>query len=264
MTQSAVSWKIKRLEERVGQPLLIRDGHSLRPSRAGRALLDDARTLVEIHDRAAARLQSSELSGMVKLGSCEEVDAARLASLLGKFRRSHTSASIEFVIDHSEHLMHAIDEGGLDVAIIQVDDAGLRPTDTILWTDQLRWVTSCEIVGNTEDVVPLITFGEHCFYRRLSEPDLVAAGIDFNVAFSASSISGVRAAIAAGLGVGVLGSRYLGGDIVPWHVEQQLPPLPIVHQVARTVPGEAAAVATALVDVIASELLDPAPLEHAV
>lgn len=264
MTQSAVSWKIKRLEERVGQPLLIRDGHSLRPSRAGRALIGDARALVEIHDRAAARLQSSELSGTVKLGSNEEVDAARMASLLGRFRRSHPSASIEFVIDHSEHLMHAIDQGGLDVAILQVDDAGLRPTDTILWTDQLRWVTCCEIAGNADDVVPLITFGEHCFYRRLSEPDLTAAGIDFTVAFSASSISGVRAAIAAGLGVGVLGSRYLGGDVVPWQIESQLPALPIVHQVARTVPGEAAAVATALVDVIASELLDPAPLEPVV
>ena len=27
LTPSAVSWKIKRLEERVGKPLLIRDGH---------------------------------------------------------------------------------------------------------------------------------------------------------------------------------------------------------------------------------------------
>ena len=64
----------------------------------------------------------------------------------------------------------------------------------------------------------------------------------------------------AGLGVGVLGSRYLNNDIVPWPVSQDLPELPVVHQVARTVPGEAAAVATALVDVIASELLDPASI----
>ena len=259
MSQSAVSWKIKRLEERVGRPLLIRDGHSLRPTRDGRTLLGDARSLVEIHDRAAARLQSSELTGTVKLGSNEEVDAARMASLLGRFKRDHPSASIEFVIDHSEHLMHQIDRGDIDVAIIQVDDAGLRPTDTILWSDQLRWVTCCETVDAPDDVVPLITFGDHCFYRSLSEPDLVAAGIDHVVAFSASSISGVQAAIAAGLGVGVLGSRYIGGDIVPWPVEADLPPLPAVHQIARTVPGETPEVAAALVDLIAAELLDPAP-----
>ena len=42
MGQSAVSRKVSRLEERVGQSLLIRDGHTLRPTRAGRALLPDA------------------------------------------------------------------------------------------------------------------------------------------------------------------------------------------------------------------------------
>ncbi len=263
MTQSAVSWKIKRLEERVGRPLLIRDGHSLRPTRDGRALIADARALVDIHDRAAARLQSSELSGTVKLGSNEEVDAARMASLLGRFKRDHPSASIEFVIDHSEHLMHQIDRGDIDVAIIQVDEAGLRPTDTVLWSDQLRWVTCCETVGTIDEVVPLITFGAHCFYRSLSEPDLDAAGIEHVVAFSASSISGVQAAVAAGLGVGVIGSRYLGGDIVPWPMEAELPDLPAVHQVARVVPGENADVAAALVDLIAAELLEPTPLHLA-
>lgn len=265
MTQSAVSWKIKRLEERVGRPLLIRDGHSLRPTRDGRTLLADARALVEIHDRAASRLQSSELSGAVKLGSNEEVDAARMASLLGRFKRSHPSASIEFVIDHSEHLLHQIDRGDIDVAIIQVAEADLRPTDTILWTDQLRWVTCCETMGMPDDVVPLITFGEHCFYRRLSEPDLESAGIEHVVAFSASSITGVKAAVAAGLGVGVLGARYLSDEIVPWPMEAELPALPLIHQIARTVPGESVDVANALVDLIAVELLDPTlkPLANA-
>lgn len=259
MTQSAVSWKIKRLEERVGRPLLIRDGHSLRPTRDGRSLLADARNLVEIHDRAAARLTSSDLTGTVKLGSNEEVDPARMASLLGRFKRSHPQATIEFVIDHTEHLAHKIDRGEIDVAIVQVDEDHLRPTDRVLWSDQLRWVTCCDSARLSDDdaIVPLITFGPHCFYRAISEPDLVAAGIQHSVAFSASSILGVRAAIAAGLGVGVLGSRYLGGDIVAWSRASSLPDLPIVHQVARTVPGEAAQVATALVDAIAEELLDP-------
>ncbi len=99
MSQSSVSWKIKRLEERVGRPLLIRDGHSLRPTRDGRALIPDARALVEIHDRAASRLESSELSGTVKLGSNEEVDVARMAALLGRFKWSHPNTTIEFAVD---------------------------------------------------------------------------------------------------------------------------------------------------------------------
>jgi len=255
MSQSAVSWKIKRLEERIGRPLLIRDGHTLRPTRDGRALIPDARALVEIHDRAAARLQSSELTGTVRLGSNEEVDAVHMASLLGRFKWAHPNASIEFVIDHTTNLARAIDRGQLDVAIMQVADRNLRSTDTVLWTDRLHWVTSHAMTSDDSAPVPLITFGEQCFYRSLSEPDLNAAHIDHLVAFSASSTRGVRAALEAGLGVAVLGSKHLGDDIIEWPRSHELPELPLVHQIARTVPGEAPAVATALVDAIAGELL---------
>ncbi len=257
LSQSAVSWKIKRLEERIGRPLLIREGHALRPTRDARALLDDARSIVRLHDQAALRLASTELAGKIKLGSNEEVDPARMAAMLGRFKRTHPATSIEFVIDHTEHLTEHLEEGLLDVAIVQVDDHGLRTTDAVLWSDHLQWVTSSESRFEPSGIVPLITFGEHCFYRTLSEPDLVDAGIDHTIAFSASSISGVRAAVAAGLGVGVLGSRYIDDEIVPWQPAADLPPLPNVHQIVRTVPGEAPEVANALVAAIAAELLDP-------
>lgn len=257
LSQSAVSWKIKRLEERVGRSLLIRDGRSIRPTRDARALMDDARLLVDVHDRAAARLNDTELAGTVKLGSNEEVDPSRMASLLGRFKRVHPGATIEFVIDHTEHLVEQLDRGTIDVAIIQVDDDRLRTSDTILWTDELRWVTGTETPTDRSGTVSLITFGEHCFYRALSEPVLEAAGIDHTVTYSASSISGVRAALVAGLGVGVLGSRYIDGDITAWGPGDDLPRLPVVHQIVRTVPGDTPAVAEALVDAISAELLDP-------
>lgn len=256
VTQSAVSWKLKRLEERVGRPLLIRDGHAVRPTRDGRALIDDARAIVELHDGAVWRLRTPGLSGKVKLGSNEEIDASRIASLLGRFKRSHPDATIEFLIDHTERLAKLVDTGKVDVAIMQVTDAQLRPDDALLWTDDLHWVTSSEWTFD-EGPVPLITFGEQCFYRKLSQPILEAARIEYTDAFSGSATLGVRAAIEAGLGVGVMSSWHLGDDIVDWPRGQGLRPLPRVHQVARTVPGDTPAAAAALVAVIVDELNEP-------
>ncbi|MEL6891852.1 MAG: LysR substrate-binding domain-containing protein [Actinomycetota bacterium] len=257
VSQSAVSWKMKRLESRVGRSLLIRDGHEFRPTRDGRALLDDARSIVELHDRAAARLATSDLVGTVRVGSNEEVDPAQMADLLGRFRRAHPGATIEFLVDHTELLESAIDTGEIDVALIQVLDEQLRPDDALVWSDRLRWLTSAECEHGDEPV-PLVTFGEHCFYRAVSEPLLAAASIEHRVAFSASSIGGVRSAIRSGLGVGVLGERYLGDDLVSWRPGDELPSLPHVHQVVRTVPGETEAMAQMLVDAIGAELLGEA------
>ncbi len=257
LSQSAVSWKIKRLEAKVGESLLIRDGHTLVPTRAGRALLEDARAIVTLHDRAVGRLTASELKGTVHLGSNEEVAASNMAALLGRFSRTHPDVQIEFHVGNSRDLSDRVDRGDLDVAVIQVDDGALRSTDRVLWTDELRWITYIDCPFDEGDV-PLITFGRRCVYRPLSEPLLAAAGIDHHIAFSGPSSIGVHAAVAAGLGVAVLSSRFLGHDnVVEWPRADEVGPLPDVHQVARGVPGETSVLMDALMEAIEAELREP-------
>jgi len=259
LSQSAVSWKIKRLEARVGRDLLVRNGHSIHPSRDGTALLDDAREMVALHDQAVERLRSSDLTGHVSIGSNEEVDAERMAAVLGRFKRLHPGASIEFVIAHTEELAERVKVGTLDVVIVQVDDGHLEPDDEPLWSDQLCWATS-ECCSFDEGTVPLITFGDHCFYRPLSEPLLAAADIDHTAAFAVSSTAGVRAAIDAGLGVGVLSSKYLGDGVVEWARGAGLDALPRVHQIVRVAPGPRPLIVEALLSSVLDELRRATPV----
>lgn len=128
----------------------------------------------------------------------------------------------------------------------------------MLWSSPLRSVTSAEWTFDPDETVPLITFGENCFYRAIGTPILRSAGIDHVAAFSGSSLGSVRSAVAAGLGVGILGEHYLDDDVVSWSPGDDLRPLPTVHQIVRTVPGDTPDVADALVDAISSELLEPA------
>ncbi len=256
LTQSAVSWKIRRLEERIERPLFLRDGRELRPTRVALDLIPDARQIVQTHDRAVRRLASEKLVGTVRVGSNEEVDGERLLALLGQFSQTHPGASVEFVTAATEQLLPQLERGDLDVALIQVVDGDLRPDDTVLWTEQLVWASSRHW-RYEEGVVPLVTFGERCFYRPMSEPMLDRAGIDFQVAVSVPSESAVHAAVEAGLGVAVLGEWHLGGEIIEWPRADEVGVLPRVHQIARTAPGDPAAVAAALVAIFDDELLGP-------
>ena len=52
LTQSAVSWKMKRLEERLGSPLLVRDGRNMTLTELGSELLVHAEQIVSAHDDA--------------------------------------------------------------------------------------------------------------------------------------------------------------------------------------------------------------------
>lgn len=261
LSQSAVSRKILRLEQRVGRPLLIRDGHALRPTRDGDSLIPDARSMVEIHDRAVARLQSSELTGKVRLGSNGEVEASQVAAMLGRFKLKHPGASIEFIVDHSGQLADWVETGNVDLAILQVDEEHLRTDDIVLWTEDLSWVTSCQ-TDYAEGTVPVIDFGEHCFYSRFSNPLFKEAGVDYRVTFSAASSADVRSAVDAGIGVAVLATRYISDDVVEWKRGTDLGVLPAVYQILRLLPGEQSEAVGALIDTIRDELTCPPTQPH--
>lgn len=253
MSQSAVSWKIKRLEERVGRDLLVRDGRTLTPTHDGRDLLEYGRVLVATHDEAVGRLSSTPLEGTVRLGSTEEASALCTGAVCGRFSRIHPNANLMFHVDRSARLRAMLDAGDLDVAVLQLLEHEVQANDWPLWRDRLCWVTSTDWTYD-EGPVPLISFGEDGFYRQFAERSLDAAGIRHRVAYSGPSTAGVLSAVEAGIGVALLSSRSVAGNVIEWPRAAQLDPPPTVVNVARAARGATSEIARALIDDIRAEM----------
>ncbi len=253
MSQSAVSWKIKRLEERVGRDLLVRDGRTLSASRDGRELLQYARTMIRTHDEAVVRLSSTVLEGSVRLGSTEEASSACTGAVCGRFSRIHPHASLEFHVDRSSSLAAMIADNQLDVAVIQLQLHQVKKRDTLLWYDHLAWVSSPDWTYQ-DGTVPLITFGEDGFYRSLAEAALQDAGVPYRVAFSGPSIASVLSAVSAGIGVALLSQRSITDSVVTWPRAAELEEPPEVVNVARVARGATSAIAAELLADIRAEL----------
>ncbi|WP_238387426.1 LysR family transcriptional regulator [Serratia sp. P2ACOL2] len=63
LSQSAVSWKIKRLEEQLGRTLIDRQGGALIATVDGEALLMHGRQILQAHDRALAHFSPLVIAG---------------------------------------------------------------------------------------------------------------------------------------------------------------------------------------------------------
>lgn len=253
ISQSAVSWKIKRLEERVGRELIVRDGRNLSASRDGRELLEYAQTIVSAHDAAVTRLSTSGLAGAVKLGSTEEASALCTGAVCGRFSRIHPNVDLDFHVDRSARLASMVAANELDVAVIQLRSDEVRRRDTILWHDSLVWVSSPDWTYD-DGIVPLITFGEDGFYRPIAEGALRDADIPHRVAFSGPSTASVLSAVAAGIGVALLSSRSVTGDVIEWPRSATVEHGQPVVNVARAARGAASEVAAELLADIRAEL----------
>jgi len=235
LTQSAVSWKIKRLEERLGHALLVRDGKTIEPTDMGHELLGHAERILQAHDDAVDSLKLRELTGTVRFGCNDEPKIDRVADIIRDFRVEHPLVGVHTRIGLSGVVGAWLRAGELDLAIIQVLADDVKENDVVLRNDSLGWFASPDLSLDADGAVPLITFGPRGFYRPIVERLLRDAGFESTVAVECESTAGVIAAVEAGLGVAVLNVNHpVAADAAMSGEELGLPSgLPDVKLVAR-------------------------------
>lgn len=210
-TQSTVSQQIRRLEEDVGQVLLHRDGKEVRPTEAGERLLSYARRLLTLAEEARDVLGQPDGEGAIRLGIPEDFAAYRLAKLLGTFSRSHPSLRLDVRADQSKNLARDLDRGELDLALFK-REAGAKGAIAV-WPERVHWVTSkSHPIDVNAPSLPLIGFPTGCLYRAGAIHALESAGRAWHMSYSSSSLAGIQAAVAAGMGLSILSEMSIQSD----------------------------------------------------
>jgi DNA-binding transcriptional LysR family regulator len=210
-TQSTVSQQIKRLEEDVGQVLLHRDGKDVRPTEAGERLLSYARRLLSLAEEARDVLRQPDSEGAIRLGIPEDFAAYRLTKLLGAFSRSHPGLRLDVRADQSKNLARDLDRGELDLALFK-REAGEKGAIAV-WPERVHWVTSkSHPIDAGAASVPLIGFPLGCLYRAGAIHALESAGRIWHMSYTSSSLAGIQAAVAAGMGLSILSEMAIQTD----------------------------------------------------
>lgn len=221
-TQSTVSQQIRKLEESVGQTLLVRDrsGQQVSPTEHGELLTHYARRLLNLSREAREALSSEASVVPVRLGVPEDFDAGRMASMLSGFVRTRPEARLETVSGMSTDLRRYLEAGEIDIALIK-REAGSGDCHAS-WPEPLVWVC-----GKDQDLevetLPLALFPQGCIYRQRATRALDKARRSWRVAFGSHSLTGIQAAVASGLGVSILPlSAVLGSH----RICEELPAVP--------------------------------------
>jgi DNA-binding transcriptional LysR family regulator len=210
-TQSTVSQQIKRLEDDIGQPLLVRNGKDVTPTEAGEKLLSYARRLLSLAEEARDVVARPAQEGAVRLGIPEDFALYRLAKLLATFSRAHPALRLDIRADQSLNLKRDLDRGELDLALFK-RTAGEKGGIAV-WPERVHWVTSKH---HTRELnvgsVPLIGFPTGCLYRARAIHALETAGRSWHMAYTSSSLAGIQAAVAAGMGLSIMSEMAIQAD----------------------------------------------------
>lgn len=240
-TQSAISMQIRRLEDALGQPLLVRGSRGVEPTRHGQWLLDRARRVLALNDEILATFRTPAVAGAVRLGSPDDYALRWLPGILAQFAASHPAVEVEVICAPSQELVERVAAGELDLTLISEGNEPPGRAVRWLWRGPLIWVGTEPVARRRP--LPLALDRGGCTWRQAAIEALDSSGIGWRMAYAAASLSGALAIALAGLAVTVAMPGPLPDGLRRLGAEEGLPPLPelaIGLLRGRTTPVEAA------------------------
>lgn len=221
-SQAAISVKLKRLEDRLGEKLIERTPRLVRLSARGAAFLDAAREFLAAHERAVAELSST--SRRFSLGIADQVAGPELPVLLSRLHAYDPALLIEVTIGGSRGLLDEFDRGALDAAIIRKDDD--RRDGEILGQERFGWFTGPCFVHREGEPLRIAALAPSCKVRNIAARALDAAGISWVEVFVGGGMAAVAAAASAGFAVAAMAHRIAPIGVAEVGEKFGLPPLP--------------------------------------
>lgn len=223
MTQSAVSLKIKRLEDGLGRRLLERTPRLVRLSVEGSAFLAPARNLVAAHQLALGAFAVERRRLVV--GISHHLGGPDLAQVLKRMNATDPGLVIELRTDTSRVMLEAFDGGDLDAAIVLRGEAR-RGDGELLLEEAFGWMAAPDFNRQGGEPLRLATQAAPCIVRSMAVGALDAAGIPWTEVFVGGGVATIGAAISAGLAVAALARRVAPADCIDLGPRLGLPKLP--------------------------------------
>jgi len=226
ISQPAVSFQIRALEDRIGQRLLDRSGRRVTLTDAGRVVDAHARRLLALEEemlRDVAGL-SDHLSGPLILGSSTGPGELLLPHLLGGFKRENPEVEVSLVVQDTQTVCDRVLDDEIELGVV----GAARPHRGLVFEPFVRdeLVVICppgHALAKKKRITladlaaqPLILQQRGSGVRAVLESAFRAAGIrmrDLEITLELGLQQSVRVAVLDGLGITVISRLAVDRDL---------------------------------------------------
>lgn len=121
MTQSALSKRIKSMEQELGVEILLRSRQGIRFTPAGEKVLEHSRAALKQMEQLRRGLDAmqGEVCGTLKAGVSVNFSYYRLPEVLTEYYKKYPRVRLDIATGHSRHLYQQMLDGTLDIAVLR-------------------------------------------------------------------------------------------------------------------------------------------------
>src|SRR5262245_47200615 len=119
LTQQAVSFQIKSLEDELGVRLFRRDTKSVELTEMGQVLVRYAKQILDLYSAAEDEISrgNGQYSGLLRIGSTGTVARVAVPAAIRLFRQSHPKVSFTVSIANSEGVLDLLSRDLIDIGV---------------------------------------------------------------------------------------------------------------------------------------------------
>lgn len=228
LTQQAISFHIRSLEQELNASLFVRHHHSIELTKSGTILFAHAEKILALYDEAFRSLAElrEESALRLRIAATNSISKYAMPAAIRNFQAKHPEIQIVLEVGNSARVIEYLNQGIVDAALVSDGvpfSSNYRVTP--LFREQIAFVVSREHpwAGREElslnDLLdtPLIMRERGSGTRAILERHLAAQGLSFNllkIALVVGSPEAVQEATMAGVGVGILSTLRAKDSVV--------------------------------------------------
>ena len=199
-TQSTVSQQIQRLEEEIGTKLFKPNGRKRALTTAGETFHGYARRMIDLQENALAAIAGPQPAGQLHLGVSNSLSDGPLPTLLTRFARTYPNVQVNVRTGFSTGLVAGFERGEFD-AVLVLDEPGGARNGIVLESSQMVWIGPESFDWDRGQPLPIASFDSPCGFHKAATTALDRARIPWRLVYTTSSVTGLIAAVRAGMAV---------------------------------------------------------------
>lgn len=217
MTQPAVTFQVKQLEEHFNTRLFERSHSKITLTQAGEIALDYAERILTLSSEMETRLGelTDQISGALLIGASTTIAEYMLPRMLGEFKARYPQVQARLTVANSETIESKIVDHTLDVGLVEAPSQHPHLVTEVCCNDELvvicnpqhRLAKLSAVTASQLAEEPYVSREGGSGTRQVIDAYFRRSGItpeDLNIVMELGSREAIKGAVEAGLGIAIV------------------------------------------------------------
>ncbi len=226
MTQPAVTFQIRQLEEHFNTRLFDRAHNRISLTEAGSQVYKYADRIIGLYNEMEneVRRLTGDVMGLLLIGASTTIAEYVLPALLGEFQAKFPQVKLRLNVSNSVGVVHMVENNEVDVGVVESPVHNKNLVVEVCWQDRLVLICPPDHELARHDRIPVAELKGHPFLCReegSGTRDVIAGYLeengmrlaDMELAMEFGSPESVKSAVEAGLGISIISQATLAKEL---------------------------------------------------